>query len=197
MKIIFAISACLFSTFCHSQKDTVYTDLEGKKISQKEFYKLDDTNISIKIHDFTTPIVKSAYSVRRVRQLDSTQLFQINMYLEKVIGSKYNKTKINVIHHFRSSGNEIKEACNDKDYWLRLKTVLKQKYSSYIFGEKNSGVIKNSKKHIYIDEYNLIENIFFKKSDYNINHIVLKPSGEVSVFYGTSDLLYVLDSSSF
>lgn len=196
MKFISTFLLFLVFSNTYSQKlDTIYISQDSKKISKSEFYALDDSKIRVVINNVVAPPLKTAYSPRNVGMLDSIQASQIGIYLQKIIGSDYNKTKTTLIHLYQKNDEQIKDASESKEYWSHYKNK-KDKYQAFLLGGKNSGVVKNQKKHIHVDEHNLIGNLFFKTSNYNINHLIIKPSGEIYTFYGTSDLLYILDYST-
>lgn len=125
-------------------------------------------------------------------QLDSLQQSQINIYLEKIIGSEYDKSKKTMIHLYKEQGGNLKKDVKNKKYWSWINTNSK-KYQAFLIGTKNSKIQEEKKNHIYEDSYNLFENLFFKESNFKINHILIKPTGEFSIIYGHDDILYVLD----
>lgn len=194
MKSLYLIASLLVFGMCYSQKnDTTYIDLDGKKVNRIQFDALEQSNIRVVIHDFPFKLTKIAFSKRNVGQLDSIQTSQISMYLQKIIGPEYDKSKKTLLHLYKQNSEQISEASKEKKYWSHYKD--RKEFQAFLLVSKSSGMVKNEKKHVYSDEYGLIENLFFKKSKYDINHLVIKPSGEIYIFYGTSNLSYILDYS--
>lgn len=195
MKSLYLIASLLIFGISYSQKkDTIYIDFDGKKVNRLQFEGLDQSNMRIVIHDFTFPIKKIAFSKKNIGNLDSIQASQLNMYLQKIIGPNFDKSKRTFIHLYKNNDKQIKHDSQNQKYWAYIKNS-QDKYQSFLFGEKNSDIETDSKNHIYVDDYGLIEKLFFKKTEYNINHLVIKPSGEIYVFYGTANILYILDAS--
>lgn len=98
-----------------------------------------------------------------------------------------------MIHLYRNNENIYKDS-KYKKYWKWIKRSSKQ-YQSFLIGTKDSQIEPNKKNHIYLDKKNLIEKLFFKSSDFKINHILIKPNGEVYIYFGLNDILHVLDWS--
>jgi len=55
---------------------------------------------------------------------------------------------------------------------------------------------KNKKNRSFYDEKKIIQQLFFSFSDYEINHVIIKPSGEFTIYYGDYNMCYILDSET-
>lgn len=138
-------------------------------------------------------ITQSIVSRKKSVQLDSIEHKQLMMFLSKVIGRKFDDNKNTLIHLYNSDKN-ISENIKYKHYWNWIKRH-KSKYQSFLIGTKNSGIKTDSRKHVFLDNYNLLENLFFKNSTFDINHVSIKSNGEIYIYYGIEDILWVLDWS--
>lgn len=98
-----------------------------------------------------------------------------------------------MIHLYRNQ-NQIYEDADNTRYWDWIANNS-AKYQSLLIGTKNSKINIDTSKRIYLDNYNVLENLFFSASKFEINHLLLKPNGEVYIFYGIDDILNVLDWS--
>lgn len=185
----------LISSIAFGQKKkTYYLNEENDKISKSEYRQLNDKNLIFQEAKNDTANFKVASLKKYVAKLDSLQLKQVQSYLKKLIGSDFDSTKKTMIHLYRKNGKKINEDASYNKYWSWIKTNSK-KYQAFLIGNQYSAVNENKENHILYDSENFFETIFFNKSVFEINHILIKPSGDIYVFYGRDDILYVLDSA--
>lgn len=183
-----------FVGFSQAQDKSTYFYFENQEIEKKQFKKLDERKTYRKKVVTDTAIYIKAYQHKKIGRLDSVQHAQINLFLEKIIGKKFNPNKKNMIHLYNKNDDNIHRDGNFKQYWRWISRNGNQ-YNSYLIGTKASEIDKDEKNHIYKDSYDLLRNFFFKDSHFEINHLLIKPSGEVYIFYGMEDILAVLDWS--
>lgn len=191
-KLLVAFMFYSFMTFSQS-KEKIYLINENEKVSKQQFEALDKEKIYFTKIKNDSSIISIANSRQKIIQLNPSQQSQISLYLDKIIGVNYDSTKKTMIHLYRKN-QKIGNDSEYKRYWSWIESNS-NKYQAFLLGSKNSKIVENSKKHIFLDNDGLFENSFFSKSDFEINHILIKPSGEVYVFYGMEDILNVLDKS--
>lgn len=181
-----------FAAFSQAQDKPTYFYLENEEIDKDQFAKLDERKTYHKEVVTDTAVFVKAYQHRNIGQLDSVQHAQINVFLEKNIGKKYDSNRKNMIHLYAKNDDKIQKDAQFKKYWKWI-SRNRDRYNSYLIGTKTSQIEADQKNHMYIDSYDLLRNLFFKDSDFDINHLLIKPSGEVYVFFGMDDILGVLD----
>lgn len=186
----------LFSITCFSQnlnKKTYYY-FENNEISKTVFESFDNRKFYIKKIKNDTSFIKNVYNHKNIGILDSTHLKQITMFLTKIIGSEFDNTKKTMIHLYRENDKIIYKDSKNKRYWKWIKNNSNN-YQSFLIGTKDSKIKSNKKKHIHLDYYNLLEKLFFQNSEFKINHLLIKPDGEIYIYFGLDDILNVLDWS--
>ncbi|PWH84276.1 hypothetical protein DIS18_07000 [Algibacter marinivivus] len=181
-------------SYSQQNKKPIYFYFENKKISKKQFKSLAKKKVIIKTIENDTAIIKSSYLRKKITKIDSVSHTQINTFLKKIIGKDFNIENKTMIHLYRKNNNKINKDSEYKKYWQWIKRNS-HKYQAYLVGTKTSGIEEDKANHIYLDNYNLLENLFFKDSDYEINHLLIKPNREVYIYFGLTDILGVLDSS--
>jgi hypothetical protein len=195
MKIIFIV-AVLFSwvqtVTCQNKKQIVYMNSNGVEISEKDYRALNSRETFIKETENDSLIFKTIFQRKNIIQLDSIGHNQFKMFLKKIIGEDFYDYKHTIIHLYRSSDKLYKDVSN-KGYWEWIETNS-NKYQSFFIGTKDSDINVEKNKHIYVDEYDYLKKLFFKNSDFSINHIFLKPNGEIYYYFGIENIVYVLDS---
>jgi|TARA_B110000259_G_C13849821_1_gene336306 hypothetical protein len=189
--IIFLISITCFS---QNFSKKIQYNLKNDKITKAEFESLDNRKIYIRTIENDSSIIKNIYLHKKIGKLDSIQFHQITMFLTKIIGSEFNKEKKTMLHLYRNNDDNIYKDSKYKKYWKWIKNNS-NRYQSFLIGTKESQIEPNKKNHIYLDQYNLIEKLFFQSSDFKINHLLIKPNGEIYVYFGLNDILHVLDWS--
>lgn len=129
-----------------------------------------------------------------IGQLNTSQLEKTNEFLTKSI-NKDHDINIPVIIHFFDGKNEILTASlENKRYWKWIKKNSK-KIQSYLIVPKGSNITPNQKNHLHKDDKEFLKKLFFENSNFEINHVYIKPNGEVKIFYGNEDIIEVLDFS--
>lgn len=195
MKSILLFVLTFFSFLMHGQsKKRIYLNSQSEKITKPEFDAIDSKKFYITTIETDSTVVSMANSYKNIAQLNPTQVNQISMYLEKIIGPTYDKNKSTMIHFYRKNDQNIINDSKHKKYWSWIKTNS-NRYQAFLIGAKNSIITENGKLHIFLDDYKLLENLFFSKSEFDVNHILIKPSGQVYIFYGQDDILNILDLS--
>ncbi|HLT53331.1 MAG TPA: hypothetical protein VKZ97_05560 [Flavobacteriaceae bacterium] len=197
MKKLFFIIITLVSVNSYSQfldKPHRYF-FQNTEVSRAEFesYKSSKT-YTRKVED-DAAITETLYLHKNIGKLDSLQHQQVTMFLSKIIGSDYKPNKKTMIHLYRKEGAQIKKDSKHKKYWKWIKSNSKE-YQSFLIGTKNSRINPEPENHIYYDSYDLLEKLFFKNSDFEINHLLIKPNGDLYIYFGLDDILNVLDLST-
>lgn len=197
MKKFFFIIITLVSVNSYSQfldKPHRYF-FQNTEVSKTEFesYKSSKT-YTRKVED-DAAITETLYLHKNIGKLDSLQHQQVTMFLSKIIGSDYKANKKTMIHLYRKEGTQIKKDSKQKKYWKWIKSNSKE-YQSFLIGTKNSRINPEPENHIYYDSYDLLEKLFFKNSDFEINHLLIKPNGDLYIYFGLDDILNVLDWST-
>ena len=194
MKKVVNTLIILVSITCFSQnfsKKTQYY-FKNNEITKAEFESLDIRKIYTRIIENDSIIIKNTYPHKNIGKLDSIQLHQIRMLLKRIIGSEFNQKKNTMIHLYKNK-NVYKDS-KYKKYWKWIKKNS-NRYQSFLIGTKDSQIAQNKMNHIYLDRKNLIEKLFFKSSDFKINHLMIKPNGAIYVYFGLNDILQALDWS--
>ena len=194
MKNIIYIGLILILFGCRSQKsgekEEVYV-FQDKEISRAksrsfrpiEYFKMKSENDSL--------ITYNIFPRKSIGKLDSLELEQVRTLLSKIIGSEFDPGKKAMIHLYSNNEANIYVDSNYRRYWNWIETNS-QSYQAFLIGTKDSQIVPDS-DHIYIDEYNLLEHLFFKQSPFQTNHFLLKPDGEIYTYFGVQDILTVLD----
>ncbi len=175
-------------------KKPTYFYFENQKISKKQFKQLDKRKVFIKEIENDTALIKTSFLHRKKAKLDSVSHTQINTFLNKITGSNFNIENKTMIHLYRKNTKELYKDSKHKKYWQWIKHNS-HRYQAYLIGTKMSGIQEDKANHIYLDNYDLLENLFFKDSDFEINHLLIKPNREIYVYFGLTDILNVLDWS--
>ncbi len=194
MKHVLLIMVLFTNLIAFSQTKSIYFYFENQEITEKQFENLDERKTFIKETTNDTVVLKNAYLHKRVGKLDSVQQYQINLFLKKIIGKKFSVNKKTMIHLYSKNEERMQKDADYKKYWKWISSN-RSRYQAYLIGTKNSQVEEDMKNHIYVDSYDLLKNLFFKGSNFDINHLLIKPDGEIYIYYGMNDLLAVLDSS--
>ncbi len=180
--------------FGQEKKKIRYMVPDQQVLSEKVYKSLDQRKIFTKTVENDSTIVTEIYPRKNTAQLDSTQHQQLKMFLSKIIGEDYDPEKNTMLHLYSEKTEKINKDIEDKRYWRYIKKN-KRKFQSFLISTKNSGIQANPKKHLYHDPYNLLQNLFFKDSEFKMNHLCIKPNGEVHIFYGLESNLHALDWS--
>ncbi|GAA4901271.1 hypothetical protein GCM10023311_28700 [Flaviramulus aquimarinus] len=189
--LIFLISIICFSQ--NSNKKTYYY-FQNNEITKADFKSFDDRKIYTRKIENDSSIVKNIYLHKNTGKLDSVQHQQITMFLTKIIGSEFDQGKKTMIHLYRGNDKKIYKDSKHKKYWKWVKNNS-NRYQSFLIGSKGLQIESNKEKHIYLDEYNLLEKLFFQNSNFKINHLLIKPNGKIYIYFGLDDILYALDLS--
>ncbi|HET8810579.1 MAG TPA: hypothetical protein VFM65_10000 [Flavobacteriaceae bacterium] len=195
MKRIFTILFAFFIQFavCQNSKNVVYVDENNQQMTEDDFESLDERKFYFKIFENDTLTVKKVYPHRKIGALDSIQLQQFKTFLVKTLGNDFNENKKTMIHLY-SKNDHIKKDSNYKRYWTWIEDNS-DRYQAFLIGTKNSNIKADKENHIYVDSYGLITHLFFRESDFDINHLLLKPNGAIYIYFGKEDILGVLDWS--
>jgi len=194
MKKILAVLLIAMTFTANSQTKKIIYLYNKLPITEAEFKSLDERKSYTKVMENDTAIIKSSYPHKVIGKLDSLQHVQINTYLEKIIGKDFDKNKMTIIHLYDQNNEKIANDANHKSYWNYIKKNSK-KYQTFLIGTKDSELQNDPKKSIYLDFEDIFKNIFFKDSEFALNHLFIKPNGDIYIYYGIDDILYVLDLS--
>jgi len=177
-----------------SKKNTIYIDQNNKVIPYEEFKSFNKKHIYVK--DFVNDTIKAkqVFFRKNLGSLNTKQHQEVIEILTNLIGSYYDPNKNTMIHYYAKDGEAVLKGLYNKKHWSWIQKNSK-KYQSFMIGSKNSGIPKNNKVHIFIDSQDFFNKLFFSKSDFEVNHIFIKPNGEIIVFYGDDDILMILDWS--
>lgn len=182
------------TTYSQNAKKVIYLDYDNKVLNKEQYDSFDERVIYTKKTENDTAVIHKVFLRKKVAKLDSIQHYQINMYLEKLIGKDFKSNKNTMIHLYNQNDEKIVNDANHKSYWNYIKKNSK-KYQTFLIGTKYSELKNDPKKPIYLDSKDIFKNIFFKDSEFAINHLFIKPNGDIYIYYGIDDILYVLDLS--
>ena len=186
------LTASLISYSQEVSKKNYYL-LDNQKIPEELFETLDKKKIFTRKVENDTAVIKYIYRRKNFSQLDSTQHVQTKKILSKITNFDFDENVKTMIHLYKNDEQIYKDA-EYKKYWRWIKKNS-DRYQAFLIGTRNSGVQAQGKKHIYLDSYDFLNNVFFENSDFEINHLLIKPTGEIYVYYGINDILHVLDWS--
>lgn len=126
-------------------------------------------------------------------QLTENQQTQLYSILENITSKKINKNVNTFIHFFSEKNNDFNKVVNNKRYWNWVNKNA-SKINSFIISGNNSNIPTNQSNNLYKDNYGIFKRLFLNKSNYNNYHIIIHKDGSFNVFYGTIDILMILDS---
>lgn len=186
----------LISITCFSQnayKETYYY-FQNEEITKAKFESFDERKTYKRVVENDSSTTKHIYFHKNVGKLDSIQFNQIQMLLTKIIGPEFKQNKKTILHIYRKGNNHIYADSKYKSYWNWIKNNSNE-YQAFLIGSKDSDIKVDKKRHIFVDQYDLLETLFFKNSEFNINHLLIKPTSEIYIYSGIDDILNVLDWS--
>ncbi|MFD2823940.1 hypothetical protein ACFS5M_09680 [Lacinutrix iliipiscaria] len=189
--IIFLIS---INCFCQNSNKKTYYYYQNNEIDKTVFESIDNRKYYTRKIENDSSIIKNIYNHKNIGILDSIKLKQITMFLTKIIGPEFNQEKKTMIHLYRKNNKNIYKDSKYKRYWKWIKNNS-DRYQSFLIGTKDSQIEPNKQKHIHFDNYDLLEKLFFQSSQFKINHLLIKPDGEIYIYFGLDDILNVLDWS--
>ena len=178
---------------CQNKVKLKYLDLDGREISYNEFQKIDTRRYFVAESRNDSIIFKKIYPRKNSSQLDSIQQIQMTMFLKKIIGIDFDEEKNTMIHLY-DTDEKLQKALKHSAYWQWIEKNKKE-YQSFLIGTKTSNIKIDPENHTYLDDYNMLKNLFFKNSEFDINHLFIKPTGEIYFYYGIDEILFVLDWS--
>ena len=190
VKIVFLF----FTISCYSQNKTYFFNQDNNSITKKEFNSSSDfLFVKMKAKNDTAEI---RYLVNRTHtgKLTSDQKIQFFNLFEKIIESKIDTSKNTIIHLYEENNKLLKKAIKYKKYWSWI-DKNPNKINAFIISIPESKMKSDPKDHFCIDNYGIIRRLFFKSSLLKINHVVIKPDGTFTVYYGNLDILMILDSA--
>lgn len=193
MKQALIILICLFNLFSFGQvkKKSQYYFLEFEKISEAEYKNLNVEKFFFKKVENDTSTIQIAYFHKIIRELDSAQLKHVNVFLKGLIGEKFDEKKTSIIHIYNDKKKLYKDVKYEK-YWNFIKNNS-EKYQSYLIATNELDIENDKDKNIFKDGKNFLKDMFFQGFDFKINHLSIKPNGEVYVYREIDDILKVLD----
>jgi hypothetical protein len=195
--LFFEIIICFVSTNTFGQvaKKTIkYVDLKGNYISEKKYNSyLKDGFLSKPFENYAT-IDHHLYMNTYEGKLTPPEDAQVKLMIEKIVAKEIDINKTILIHLYNKNDEQLQHDINYKRYWNWLKKNP-NRIESYLIGNKDSGIVPNPEKHVYVDSYNFFYNTFFKKTELDYNHVVIKPDGTYKLYHGNYDILGVLDGA--
>lgn len=184
----------IHSSWSQNEKDIIYLDNNNAQLTKKEFQSLNSKDVYI-FEEWNNGIqYRKVVYKKNYAKLDSIKLNQIKALLSKIIGSDYLPTKNTMIHLYSEKDEFLIASIKNRKYWNWIRKNDK-KFQAFLIGTKDSGIKKQSKNHVFSDNYDILKNLFFSDFDFKINHLFLKPNGEVLIYYGDNDILKILDWS--
>ncbi len=171
---------------------TIYHNEYGEEITSEESAEANPYQYYLKVVETETYIIKTLQSRKHEVQFDSIQFVQLKLFLKKITGEDFDERKNTMIHLYRT--DDLKNDDQNKAYWNWVHEHS-ESLQSFLVGTKNSGITAKPKKHVYLDEYDMLDKLFFKGSDYDLNHLYIQPNGTIFFFYGMDDISAALDSS--
>ena len=195
-KTLILVSILLFTQFllCQNKKEIIFMNVNDEVITRKEFKSFDKKRSYITEIENDTALIKKVSSRKQLGLLDSVKHRQVKIILSKIIGSEFNGNKNIMIHLYDSNTAKIKDDIENERYWSWIKKNS-HKFQSYLIGTKNSKINVDSENHLFLDQYDILKNLFFRNSKFLINHLFIKPNGEVFIYNGEEDILFILDWS--
>lgn len=171
---------------------TIYHNEYGEEITSEESAEANPYQYYLKVVETETYIIKTLQSRKHEVQFDSIQFVQLKLFLKKITGEGFDERKNTMIHLYRT--DDLKNDDQNKAYWNWVHEHS-ESLQSFLVGTKNSGITAKPKKQVYLDEYDMLDKLFFKGSDYDLNHLYIQPNGTIFFFYGMDDISAALDSS--
>lgn len=195
--LITFLFTCFVSTNVFSQnakKVVKYVDLKGNYISEKKYISyLQDGFLSKTFENYAT-IDHKLYMNTYESKLTPTEYVQVKLMIEKIVAKEIDSNRTIVIHLYYKNDKKLLHDVKYKRYWNSLKKHP-NRIESFLIGNNDSGIISNLEKHVHIDYYNFLDKTFFKNSELDFNHLVLKPDGSYKLYLGNYDTLAILDGA--
>ena len=164
-----------------------------------------DKIIDIAKSDWSKPSLKLFYNTKITvyhpsnnishGKLDNTQKTQVLSLLDKISNSKINRKGKIVLHFFKNETSDLKSTIENKKYWKWVRKNTNA-ITSLVLIDKDLDIKTNPEKNIFKDEYDIVNRIFLKHSDYSTNHIILHQDGSFNIIYGKYDIIRILDSTN-
>jgi len=196
--ILFLISFCFVptNTFGQNAKKVKYADAKGVYISEKKF------NECLIAGYPTQTIVEDGITVHFlsqnfiVGQLTQVENEQVRLMIEKIVGYDIDRNKAIGIHLYKKNDKKLQHDIKYKRYWRWIKKNPKS-IEGFLIGYKNSGIVPDPGKHVYVDTYNFFYNTFFNISELDYNHVVFKQDGTFKLYHGNYDILGAIDGAFY
>jgi hypothetical protein len=186
---IFCFTAVLTA---QTKRDTTLYKYGNIYMQEAMFNKLNPYKVYV--IDFVTDstVTKEAFSRNVEVELDSLQFIQIKTHIAKLTSQKYNPNKTAIFHLFSGDTNEANKIFHNERYW-NFQEEHNFPVQSFILSEKDVALKDEPSNFFYLDERQFLEKLFFKNSIFNINHLIIKPDGNMLLIYGIQDIGYPLD----
>ena len=181
-----------FSSFAQ-RKQTVYLNADSITITKEEYKTARDFEFSKEKIKTDTSTIYKLKSKRAYGFLDEKNKILLFSILDKLSTETTNiNTKI-FIHNFNRNEKRLKTAINNDCYWHYVENKH-DNCTSFLLTNKPDTKKKNSRT--FYDEKKLIHQLFFSFSEFEVNHVIIKPTGEFTIYYGTYDICHILDSDA-
>jgi hypothetical protein len=192
--IVFTLLFIFQNSFSQDNRRTRYVNQNDEEITKAQFDSVNRREVYLKKYKSDTLITHKFIYRKNYGELNTIQQKQINQLLTNILGDNFDNNKFTIIHLFDENDKALKKGIKNKKYWNWIERNS-NKFQAYLIVSEALGIKKNEKKQLYIDVANKIKSVFFHNSEFKINHVFIQPNGEITVFYGNDDILYVLDSS--
>ena len=171
-----------------------YIDFKGNYISEKKINSFLQDGFFSKTFENHATIDHKLYINTYDGKLTPTEYIQVKLMIEKIVTKEIDSNKTIVIHLYNKNDKKLLHDIKYKRYWNSLKKHP-NRIESFLIGNNDSDIISNLKNHVYIDSYNFLVKSFFKNSELDFNHLVLKPDGTYKLYLGNYDILVILDGA--
>ncbi|WP_417857485.1 hypothetical protein [Xanthomarina gelatinilytica] len=178
----------------NASKKVKYADANGVYISEKKFNECLNAGYPIKTieeDEITVHFLSQNFIEGKFTQTENEQ---VRLMINKIVGYDIDRNKAMSIHLYKKNDKKLKHDIKYKRYWRWIKKNP-NRIEGILIGYKDSGIVPNPEKHVYVDSYNFFYNTFFKKTELDYNHVVIKPDGTYKLYHGNYDILGVLDGA--
>lgn len=188
-------------SFSQSKKEIVkqqsnklqYIDSSKQRVSLNS-YKNENNDLLVKEIDTDSGIVRQVLHHKKNIVLDSIDYQQVKNILFKIIGSGFDEKKYTMLHFYNKNNSKLKKDIDYKRYWKWIRKNSDH-YQAFLIGTKDSHIQSNKNENVFLDSYDFFKNAFFSNSISDLNHLFIKPNGEIYIYYGIEDILSALDWS--
>ncbi|TYB73177.1 hypothetical protein [Bizionia myxarmorum] len=193
--LIFTLIFCFPTTDCLAQnadKKIIYKNLDGKKICKRKFRNKIKPAVFVKTTETDTYIIKRLSNRIVDGQFSSINQESFYREIENIVQQKVDPSKKLVLHYYKKQNEAFEKDVADDLYWDFIKRNSSE-FASYLIVSKDSNIPADADKNVFVDGNNYLESEFFTESDSELYHMLLRPDGSYKLFYGSFDIVYILD----